>query len=85
VTLDRVTITDMQQNTYFASLLLRDGEQIAEIDCRPSDAVAIAMRTKSPIYIGDELLDRLEEQRRESEVELSPEATIVEPGEPTVH
>jgi bifunctional DNase/RNase len=47
--------------------------------------VAIAMRTKSPIYIGDELLDRLEEQRRESEVELSPEATIVEPGEPTVH
>jgi bifunctional DNase/RNase len=85
VTLDRVTITDMQQNTYFASLLLRDGDHTAEIDCRPSDAVAIAMRTKSPIYIGDDLLDRLEDQRKESEVELSPESTIVEPGEPTVH
>jgi len=85
VTLERVTITDMQQNTYFAALLMRGGDQTAQIDCRPSDAVAIAMRTKSPIYIGDDLLDRLEQQRKESEVELSPGSTIVEPGEPTVH
>jgi len=85
VTLERVTITDMQQNTYFASLRLRDGEFISETDCRPSDAIAIALRTNSPIYIADALLDRLEEQRKENEVELSPDSTIVEPGEPTVH
>lgn len=85
VRLERVTITDMRANTYFASLLLRDGDYTIDIDCRPSDAVAIALRTNSPIYIGDSLLDRLEEQRKESEIELSPGSTLVEPGEPTVH
>jgi hypothetical protein len=85
VKLERVTITDMRSNTYYASLLLRDGDYRADIDCRPSDAVAIALRTNSPIYISDTLLDRLEEQRKESEIELSPGSTIVEPGEPTVH
>ncbi|MFB3882065.1 MAG: bifunctional nuclease family protein [Armatimonadota bacterium] len=83
--IERVTITDMRQNTYLASLLLRDGEYTTEIDCRPSDAIAIALRTGSPIYIEDSLLDRLEEQRKESEIELSPNSTVVEPGEPTVH
>ncbi|MFB3883051.1 MAG: bifunctional nuclease family protein [Armatimonadota bacterium] len=85
VTIERVSITDMRGKTYFASLLLRDGEFTTDIDCRPSDAIAIALRTKSPIYISDSLLDRLEEQRKESEIELSPGSTIVEPGEPTVH
>ncbi len=85
VNVERVDITDMHANTYFASILLRDGEHMTSIDCRPSDAVAIALRMNSPIYIGDPLLDRLEEQRKESEIELSPGSTIVEPGEPTVH
>jgi bifunctional DNase/RNase len=85
VGIERVTITDMHQNTYFASLLLRDGESTITIDCRPSDAIAIALRTNSPIHISDDLLDRLEEQRKESEIELSPDSTVVEPGEPTVH
>jgi hypothetical protein len=85
VAIERVTITDMRQNTYFASLLLRDGEYAITIDCRPSDAIAIALRTNSAIHISDDLLDRLEEQRKESEIELSPDSTVVEPGEPTVH
>jgi len=85
VGVERVVISDMRENTYYADLWLRDGDESASIDCRPSDAIAIALRTKSPIYIDDELLEQLDAARRDSGVELSPGATVVEPGEPTVH
>lgn len=85
VEVERILITDMRANTYYATLELRDGENRTSVDCRPSDAIAIALRTHAPIYIGDDLLDRLDEQRRDSGAELSPGATLVEPGEPTVH
>ncbi len=85
VEVERILITDMRDSTYFATLELRDGDDRTSIDCRPSDAIAIALRTRAPIFISDDLLDRLDEQRRDSGVELSPGATLVEPGEPTVH
>lgn len=85
VIVDRVDITDMHDVTYFATLTLRDGDDITELDCRPSDAIAVAVRTNTPIYIGEKLLQRLEEQRKENEIELSPGATLVNQGEPTVH
>ncbi len=85
VEVERILITDMRDSTYYATLELRDGDDRTGIDCRPSDAIAIALRTRAPIFIGDDLLDHLDEQRRDSGVELSPGATLVEPGEPTVH
>jgi uncharacterized protein len=85
VTVDRINITDMKGNTYFATLVLRDGEATTELDCRPSDAIAVAVRANAPIFIGEKLLQRLEEQRKENEIELSPGSTLVEPGEPMVH
>ncbi|UCC68459.1 MAG: bifunctional nuclease family protein [Armatimonadota bacterium] len=85
VEVDRVVITDMQQSTYYAHLHLRAVNDTDPIDCRPSDAIAVALRTGAPIHIEGELLDRLDSERRESEAELSPGATRVEPGETTVH
>jgi bifunctional DNase/RNase len=85
VELERVVISDMQDNTYYANLHLRDGDDTATLDCRPSDAIAIALRTKAPIVISNDLLDRLDAARKESGTELSAGATVVEPGEPTVH
>lgn len=85
VTVERVVISDMRENTYYADLWLRNGDQSASIDCRPSDAIAIALRTESPIYIEDDLLESLDAALRDSGVELSPGAMVVEPGEPTVH
>ncbi len=81
----RVVITDMQGSTYYAHLHLRAADATDPIDCRPSDAIAVALRTGAPIHIDGELLDRLDSERRESGVELSPGATRVEPGETTVH
>ncbi len=85
VKLERVVISDMKENTYYANLHLRNDDQATVVDCRPSDAIAVAVRTDAPILIDNELLTRLDEARRDSAVELSADATIVEPGEPTVH
>ena len=85
VKVERVKVTDMQGVTYYATLDLRDGDDRTSIDCRPSDAIAVALRARAPIHIEEDLLNRLNEQRKDSGVDLSPGAMLVEPGEPTVH
>ncbi|MEO0946610.1 MAG: bifunctional nuclease family protein [Cyanobacteria bacterium J06641_5] len=52
----RVIIHSLQDNTFFALLCLRKGEETREIDCRPSDAIAIALRTESPIWVMEEVV-----------------------------
>lgn len=55
-TVDRVEINDVEEETYFATIfLMKDGEVI-EIDSRPSDAIAIAMRAEAPIYVTENVL-----------------------------
>jgi bifunctional DNase/RNase len=85
VKLERVVISDMRENTYYANLHLRNEGRARIVDCRPSDAIAVAIRTKAPIFIGNDLLDRLDEAHKNNAVELPAGVTIVEPGEPTVH
>jgi len=57
-TVECVEVTDLRENTYFAQILLktREGRAIA-IDSRPSDALALALRTKSPIYVAKKVLE----------------------------
>jgi bifunctional DNase/RNase len=56
--LRRVTITNVRDNTYFAELLIRRDEQMVQIDARPSDSIALALRLHAPIYTSDDLLDQ---------------------------
>ena len=81
----QTTITDMQKNTYYAELHLEIGDRVETIDCRPSDAIAIALRAEAPILIDNDLLDTLDAARGQEAADLSPEATVVDSGEPTVH
>jgi len=54
----RVVITDLKDNTFFASIHLdRNGGSLT-IDARPSDAMALALRTKSPIFVESQVLER---------------------------
>ncbi|HIK55530.1 MAG TPA: bifunctional nuclease family protein [Synechococcales cyanobacterium M55_K2018_004] len=53
---ERVVIHSLQDNTFFAILTVRQGETKKEIDARPSDAIAIALRTRSPIWVMEEVL-----------------------------
>jgi uncharacterized protein len=53
---ERVIIHSLQNDTYYAVLLVRQGEVKKEIDARPSDAIAIALRTNSPIWVMEEVI-----------------------------
>lgn len=80
-----IVISDVRQQTYFAELHLGMGDATKVVDSRPSDAIALAVRVKAPIFIDNELLDRLDAARKESEEALSTEATFVDSGETTIH
>ncbi|MEC4896038.1 MAG: bifunctional nuclease family protein [Oscillatoria sp. PMC 1051.18] len=54
--LERVIIHSLQDNTFYAVLCMSQGETKKEIDCRPSDAIAIALRTNSPIWVMEEVV-----------------------------
>jgi bifunctional DNase/RNase len=56
--LRRVTITALRERTYLAELLVYRGDQIIELDARPSDSIAIALRLEAPIFAAEELLDQ---------------------------
>jgi bifunctional DNase/RNase len=56
--LTRVVITDLHDNTFYAYLeLKRDGEVIF-VDARPSDALALSIRTRAPVFVDTRVLDQ---------------------------
>jgi hypothetical protein len=57
-TLEHVVITDLRENTFFASLhLVLDGKPL-EVDSRPSDAMALALRARVPILVEEVVLEK---------------------------
>jgi bifunctional DNase/RNase len=53
----KVVVCDLQENTFYALIYLDlDGDTVA-IDARPSDAIALALRTRAPIFVEDTVLD----------------------------
>jgi len=51
-----VQITKVKDNTYFAELHVHRGDDIVQIDARPSDSIAIALRLAAPIFAQESLL-----------------------------
>lgn len=58
VTVQRVVITELKDSTYFAELVLGQGEKALIMDSRPSDAIAMALRASAPIYVAQQVLDQ---------------------------
>lgn len=57
--LERAVITSVKESTYYASLVVRDAAGARrDIDARPSDAVALALRTHAPIYIEEAVFEK---------------------------
>jgi bifunctional DNase/RNase len=54
--LTRVDICDLKDNTFYAELIVKKGNEVVRIDARPSDAVALAVRFKTPIYVAERVL-----------------------------
>jgi hypothetical protein len=51
-----VLINDLQDQTYYAKLRVRKDGEVLEFDCRPSDAVAVAVTAKVPIFVNESVL-----------------------------
>ncbi|WP_413174729.1 bifunctional nuclease family protein [Anabaena azotica] len=56
MTLEKVIIHSLQKDTFYAALIVQHGEVKKEIDSRPSDAIAIALRTNTPIWVMEEVV-----------------------------
>lgn len=58
---EEVVITEMKDHTYYAILKVRQGDNVLEIDCRPSDAVALAVHCSPalPIFVAESVLDEV--------------------------
>lgn len=55
--LQDIYISDLRDHTYFAKLRIRKEGEMIEIDCRPSDAIAIAVTARVPIFVAEEVLN----------------------------
>jgi bifunctional DNase/RNase len=53
----RVVITELKTATYYAEIVLRHGDRELPVSSRPSDAVAVAVRTGTPLFVADDLMD----------------------------
>ena len=59
-TLERIVITKLEFNTFFAKLVLRTKEgEVREVDARPSDSIAVALRSEAPIFVAEEVLNQV--------------------------
>ncbi|MHB0929124.1 MAG: bifunctional nuclease family protein [Candidatus Nanopelagicales bacterium] len=68
---ERVEVTSLVDGVFYADLVLASGQRVA---CRPSDAVAIALRAKAPILVADEVLDAAAVVEAPSEDEVDVDA-----------
>ena len=62
---DRVVINELKDNTFFARIHLSRGEETWNIDSRPSDAMALALRAQAEIYVEEEVLEKSKSLRAE--------------------
>jgi len=53
----RIVVSDLRDNTFYAMIYLNRGGELIAIDARPSDAIALALRTKSPIFVEDAVVE----------------------------
>jgi bifunctional DNase/RNase len=58
VTLSRVIISDLRGSTFYAYLELKRGDDVVLVDARPSDALALAARTRAPIFVRASVLEQ---------------------------
>jgi len=72
---ERVSVTELRDNTFYASITLSINGSEVEIDSRPSDAIALAVRCQAPIFAAEEVI---EESSIEFEHEVEDQEEVVE-------
>ena len=57
--LQDIVISDLKEHTYFAKLRVRKDGELIEVDCRPSDAIALAVTAHVPIYVSEDVMSEV--------------------------
>jgi hypothetical protein len=57
-TVERIVITELKESTFFALIHLRVSGDLVAVDSRPSDAIALALRVKAPIFVEEAVLEQ---------------------------
>lgn len=60
--LQEIQITQLKEKTYFATLKIGQNGRVAEVDCRPSDAIALAVTMDVPIFVFEDVLNQINEE-----------------------
>ena len=55
--IDKIVVSDLKENTFYALIYLRVNGDVMAIDARPSDAIALALRTRAPIFVEETVID----------------------------
>jgi bifunctional DNase/RNase len=75
IKVNKIEICDLRDNTYYAIIHLTKKGETVSIDSRPSDAIALALRTKAPIFVSDEVL------KKSKQIEASKEGVATDKSE----
>ena len=62
---ERVVITELKDNTFYARIRLTHGDEAWDVDSRPSDAIALALRSQAEIFVEEEVLEKSRNLRTE--------------------
>jgi uncharacterized protein len=68
ITLLKIEICDLRDNTFFARVFFSSNEEMFDMDARPSDAIAIALRFSAPIYVDDKVIEKSKITDKDAEV-----------------
>lgn len=68
-TLTKIEVTDLKDNTFYAVIYLNSNGKEHVFDARPSDAIAIAIRTGAPIFVSDQVIENAQEIEIEEDEE----------------
>jgi len=62
----KIEVTDLIDSTFYAKIYLEINSKVFDIDARPSDSLAVALKTKAPIYVNDVLFSLSKEEKEKS-------------------
>lgn len=70
----KVEVTELREQTFYAKIFVSRNGQTIEIDARPSDSIALALKAKAPIFVSDELFQKRAETGDSNQQPYDPEA-----------
>lgn len=65
--ISRIVVSDLRENTYYAVVGVKLNGRSVEVDARPSDAIALALRSQAPIFVSDEVMRKASVSDKETE------------------